>query len=301
MELMTYRITRKHRMGQLLLWLGLILCVAVASCAPTAAVCAPPKAEKRCIVLIGATWCQPCNTMESTVLHQLSLDGLKVKPFKDRTDADIHIVHVDKDADPRPGWKITEDYIPLAVVFEGREIVAINRGPFDKSQLLTMLNRPQPATDGHTAAVDDTAGHSSTYEDAAGRHATTDDAGPALQPVADSAKSTWDQLTEFIGCDEVTMTLVVPNGRKIVLSEANAAATIPDHLTAHVRMNGETIEVKFDAPLIQAEGKRFGIRLGTSVPNVSLTRDQVTVHTGLGIPIRWKRTETPFGESPPVP
>ena len=59
------------------------------------------------------------------------------------------------------------------------------------------------------------------------------------------------------------------------------------------------IQIDFDKPHIQAEGKKFGIRLATNVPLVTLAKDfeKVRVSTGLGIPFIWKLENHPFGES----
>ena len=119
---------------------------------------------------------------------------------------------------------------------------------------------------------------------------------------ADTAKSPWDQILDFLGDDTATLTLTISKGRKISIEQANAAAYVPETLTAHIRVaENNAIQIDFDKPQVRAEGTRFGIRMSTTVPSIVATKDLITVKTGLGIPFRWEMTSHPFGsESNPA-
>lgn len=260
-----------------------LACMLFMSCAPVPASSAKAMGSgkaKRTVVMLCATWCNPCTSMKKDVLPALEAKGIKVARFSEKAEAHIHLVDVDKDADPRPGWKITSDILPAFVIFEGQNIVETKFGPQDATSLLTMLERRDLADESVPAKPADVA-HVTSDDD--GHQAATP--GP-LRPVPASSNSTWDRLTEFLGTDTVSFTLSVPNGRRIPIEAANAAAILPDRLTGHARLVGESIQVDFDQPLVKAEGKRFGIRVGTTIPSVTITREQATVHTGLGLPFK---------------
>jgi hypothetical protein len=252
------------------------------SCAPTPTYSAPPKQTGRCLVMISATWCEPCSILEKHTFPKLKANGLTIADYRDRQQADVHVLKIDKDADPRRGWKIDDEKLPCLVVWENGKILTCECGSFDESSFYRLLDRDDLKPNGRAPVP------------IADQITIRDDAVSRPQP----GQSAWDQLIEQLGTDTATITLQIPKGRRIEIPDANAAATIPETLTGHIRaLDKDTVELKFDEPLVKAEGKRYGIRIGTVIPKILLTRDQVTVQTGLGIPIRWKLESHPFGTS----
>jgi len=245
------------------------LSIGFASCAPFAA--AAPKQTHRCIVVIGATWCQPCQALERDVIPKLKTAGLTVADFADKQKADVHILKIDKTPDPRIGWKVDHETIPCMVVFENGKIVTSESGSFDESSFYRLLQRDDLLARGKPD-----------------KHETP----PAA---VDAEKSTWDQILEFIGDDTATLTLTIPKGRKVAIEQANAAAYVPETLTARVKVVDNAIQIDFDKPLPRAEGTRLGIRVSTTIPEIVATKDLISVKTGIGIPFRWEMTGHPFG------
>lgn len=266
------------------LFFALFLGVVFSSCAPAPSFSAP-KQSKRCIAFVGATWCSPCNAVKRDVFPQLEANGLKIARYQDKTNADIHTLDADEDARTIASWKL-DSPLPASVVFEGQSIVEIRYGRLAESDFYRLLGRDDLLNKDPPAEL-------TTNDD----DRSTNDNHVEAVPVADSQKSPWDQLVEILGCDTAVLTLTVTNGRRIVIEEAGALVHIPETLTARVKVVNDAIQIDFDKPQVQAEGKKFGIRLATNIPSVTLHRDNVRVSTGLGIPFVWKLENHPFGDS----
>ena len=261
------------RQGFLALLLLIGVSIFFASCAPFA-YSAPPKQSHRCIVVIGATWCKPCETLERDIVPKLKAAGLTVENFADKKKADVHLLKIDKTSDPRPGWKVDHETIPCLVVFENGNIVTSESGSFDESSFYRLLNRNDLLAKGK-------------QPDSFADPASSETASVATE------KSPWDQILGFLGEDTATLTLTIRNGRKISI-EPNAAAYVPETLTARVKVVDNAIQIDFDKPLPRAEGTRLGIRVSTTIPEIVATKDLISVKTGLGIPFRWEMTSHPF-------
>ncbi|WP_010586404.1 thioredoxin family protein [Schlesneria paludicola] len=260
------------------------LSLLIASCAPSPAFPSPPKEQKRCVVLVGATWCVPCNTVKDNVVPELVKLGLSVADANKRSAVDIHLADYDHDQGILKEWGITADQVPMLVAFESGKQVDQRCGSLGVNDFLALLGRtdlgkpakpvdpPKPIVPAEPVAT----------------IVKPDEAVPA-------ATSTWDQITEFIGTDTATVTITVPNGRKIKIPDARAVVTFPLTLTAHVKVVGDSLQIDFDKPLLKAEATRLGIRLGTEIPSANLTKDRFTAQTALGLPFIWQLKTHPFG------
>ena len=278
-----------------LLMIFVIAC-SVASCVPHMGLAAP-KQERRCLVIVGATWCGPCQAIKKEVLPVCQAAGLRVSDLSAKANADIHLVSLDHDPDPRPGWGIAKEDIPVAVVFEGSQQVDIRYGQLSADDIYRLLKRddllpkaepPQsiePASPGTLAEQSDE-----------GSLITTDCDAARLQPVSATEQTIWDQINEMLGCDTVRLTVNFPGGRTINLSEARAVIKLPETLIANVKRDGESIAIKFDEPLIKAEATRLGVRVGTVIPSATVRRDEAIFQTGFGYPLHWKLVSHPFGQ-----
>ena len=270
----------------LILLAALFLAVIFSSCSPTPSYSSPAK-KQRCLAFVSASWCTPCKTVKDTVFPTLKANGIEIREFNEHATASIHVVDIDRDAKSVASWSL-DGSVPVTVVFEGDTIVERRYGVLSEQDFYALLgrgdllNHDPPA---ELAESDETR--------------STNDINVEAVPVAESAKSPWDQLVEIIGCDTAVLTLTIPNGRKIVIEEANAAAHVPETLTARVKVVGDAIQIDFDKPQVQAEGKKWGIRVSTNIPSATLAKDfqSVRVSSGLGIPFVWKLENHPFGDS----
>jgi len=228
-------------------------------------------------MFVSAPWCQPCQRVKEQVFPELVAKGLTISDFAERKEADIHLADHDRDARSISQWKL-DPSLPATVVFEGQKIVEIRYGQLSSADFFRLLKR------------DDLMNVTSTPVE-------IDEVGTSQSP----AKSTWDQIREFLGGDNVTITLSTPNGRKIVIPDAGAVLHVPATLTANARIVGDSIIIDFDGEKILAEGKRYGIRASTTIPSIKVDREQVTVKTGLHIPFVWQLESHPFSAKAFVP
>jgi hypothetical protein len=224
------------------------------------------------------------------VFPRLIAKGISISDFAEKKRAHIHLADHDRDAAAIAQWKL-DDVLPATVVFEGQKIVEIRYGELAEADFYRLLKRNDlidtPNTPNTRIEVDES--------ELIGIDA--DHTGTSQSP----AKSTWDQIREFLGGDNVTITLSTPNGRKIVIPDAGAVLHVPATLTANARIVGDSIVIDFDGEKILAEGKRYGIRASTTIPSIKVDREQVTVKTGLYIPFVWKLEGHPFSAQPFVP
>jgi hypothetical protein len=221
------------------------------------------------------------------VFPKLIAKGISISDFAEKKMAYIHLADHDRDAAAIAQWHL-DDVLPATVVFEGEKIVEIRYGELSETDFYRLLKRndlfdettiPQKLEQSELIGID------------------ADRTGTSQSP----AKSTWDQIREFLGGDNVTITLSTPNGRKVVIPDAGAVLHVPATLTANTRIVGDSILIDFDGEKILAEGKRYGIRASTTIPSIKVEREQVTVKTGLHIPFVWKLEGHPFSAQPFVP
>lgn len=263
--------------------------IAFSSCAPKPGFSAPQQ-PRRCIMFVSAPWCEPCQRVKRDVFPKLIAKGISISDFADKKRAHIHLADHDRDAAAIAQWKL-DDVLPATVVFEEEKIVEIRYGELAEADFYRLLKRNDlidtPSAPNTRIEVDES--------ELIGIDA--DHTGTSQSP----AKSTWDQIREFLGGDNVTVTLSTPNGRKIVIPDAGAVLHVPATLTANARIVGDSIIIDFDGEKILAEGKRYGIRASTTIPSIKVDREQVTVKTGLHIPFVWKLEGHPFSAQPFVP
>ena len=257
----------------------ILFSVMFSSCAPSPAFPAGTKSHKRCVVLVGATWCGPCNAIKDKVTPELAKLGLKIAEADKRGDADIHLADFDRDRGLLAEWRITAEQIPMAVAFENGKQVDQRCGSLGVLDFLALLDRPDLKPQGQPPT-----------------NVIPSDPPPVVHTDDAQSIDTWDQLLQFIGTDTATLTIAIPNGRRLAIPDARAAVSIPATLSAKVKVVGDGLQIEFDKPLIHAEAVRLGLRLGTEIPSCNLTRDKFTARTSLGIPFAWELKSHPFGE-----
>ena len=270
--------------------------IAFSSCAPKPGFSAPPQ-PRRCIMFVSAPWCEPCQRVKRDVFPRLIAKGISISDFADKKRAHIHLADHDRDAAAIAQWKL-DDVLPATVVFEGQKIVEIRYGELSEADFYELFERNHMIEGTRTPVKVDQSERIGIDPD------PTSTSTPPIDAVGTSqspAKSTWDQIREFFGGDNVTITLSTPNGRKIVIPDAGAVLHVPATLTANTRIVGDSIIIDFDGEKILAEVKRYGIRASTTIPSIKVDREQVTVKTGLHIPFVWKLEGHPFSAQPFVP
>lgn len=251
-------------------------------------------------MFVSAPWCQPCQRVKREVFPKLIAKGISISDFADKKRAHIHLADHDRDAAAIAQWHL-DDVLPATLVFEGEKIVEIRYGELSEADFYRLLKRDDLIDGTNTTStpieVDQIERMGIDPDPTTTSTPPVDHTGTSQSP----AKSTWDQIREFLGGDNVTITLSTPNGRKIVIPDAGAVLHVPATLTANARIVGDSIIIDFDGEKILAEGKRYGIRASTTIPSIKVDREQVTVKTGLHIPFVWKLEGHPFSAKPFVP
>ena len=266
-----------------------------ASCAPTHQSVAAARPDKRCAVLVTATWCDPCKQFKRDVLPELR-KTLKVADFGTRAEADLHVADYDAHSTQFAKWTLDGEPInfqlPTLVVFERGKIVAADCSFSDAATVYRALGRGDllpPSRGSPTPVVSERGGVSPPV---------LPEPGDSRPPLEDA--TLFQQLSAILG-DEASCTINFPGGRAIAIPDAKATIRLPDSMTAKIgRMSPAhgpaAIVVTFESPRPRAEATRLGIRLGTDVTTITFTPADVTAMTGIGKSFKWKLEEQPWEE-----